>query len=274
MAQQWSRDMTHWGGIYFWKTISSAHPFFVFRGSNAKLFFAIYLFYFWDKLTPDRKMTTHLTSDMLPPNDKTSHSHRFFSHTWTPRHGIFTWTLQTDLVMHDHQGLFKKMICTCQPWFCSCVSFILRLSNISISIFAQVDRIIFIQQHGSLHLYRPSHFMDGGDADQWWPIPSNDRISLDLSPIGQHSTESGDGGTHRICATDKSRKDQHGAEYHQLSFLTHVRANDTRSSIMTSLLSNHFRIGLNLQIQLRQLTFHHIDHFLRCHIKHFDISQF
>ena len=47
---------------------------FVFPGSNTKLFLAIYLLYFRDMLWHDRNTPTHLTSDMRPLNDITSHS--------------------------------------------------------------------------------------------------------------------------------------------------------------------------------------------------------
>ena len=45
----------------------------VFRGSNTKLFFAIYLLYFRHMLWHDRNITTHLTLDTRPMNDDPSH---------------------------------------------------------------------------------------------------------------------------------------------------------------------------------------------------------
>ena len=58
-----------------------------------------------------------------------------------------------------------------------------------------------IDHHGSLQLQRAPHFMDGGDADQLSSIPSDDRITLDLPPHRQSSSEPADGGTHRLCST-------------------------------------------------------------------------
>ena len=65
-----------------------------------------------------------------------------------------------------------------------------------------------------MQLSRASHIIDGGDADQWRAIPSDDRISLDLAPGGQPSTESGDGGTHRLCPAQQSAPDQKSIRYH------------------------------------------------------------
>ena len=44
---------------------------FGFRGSNTKLFFAIYLLYFRDMLWHDQNITNHLTSHSSPPNENT-----------------------------------------------------------------------------------------------------------------------------------------------------------------------------------------------------------
>ena len=46
---------------------------FVFRGSNTKLFFTIYILYFRHMLWLERNTPTHLTSDTRPTNDNTSH---------------------------------------------------------------------------------------------------------------------------------------------------------------------------------------------------------
>ena len=47
---------------------------FVFRSSNTKLSFTIYLLYFRDMLWHECNITTHLTTNTRPPNDITSHS--------------------------------------------------------------------------------------------------------------------------------------------------------------------------------------------------------
>ena len=62
---------------------------FVFRGSNTKLFFAIYLLYFYYMLWHERNTPTHLTSDMRLLNDITSFSHLLCSYTCI--HSLSTW---------------------------------------------------------------------------------------------------------------------------------------------------------------------------------------
>ena len=43
------------------------------------------------------------------------------------------------------------------------------------------------------------------DADQLWTIPADDRITVDLTPGVQTSTESAEGGRHRICPNSPIR---------------------------------------------------------------------
>ena len=76
-----------------------------------------------------------------------------------------------------------------------------------------------IKQHGSMQLSRPEHQLDGRDAAHWWSIPSGDRISLDLAPGGQSSTDSGDVGAHRLCPTHQSAQDHCSDRYHLSLFL-------------------------------------------------------
>ena len=109
--------------------------------------------------------------------------------------------------------------------------------------------------------------MDGGDAYQWWSIPSDDRISLDLAPGGQPSTQSGDVCTHRLCSThhsthvhDSTRYRHLLSQYSSLSNLTLTTPISSRQSFSTrhhfthfviSLLgsSDGFRLGVNPQPQ-------------------------
>ena len=115
------RTMVTWhdgssGRNLFLENYRISASLFVLRGSNIKLFFAIYLFYFSDILRHDRNlirhhtrallmttrlshtgsgrphgtlltrlqiMTIHLTSGTLPPNVLSSFSHRLWSHMCT-----------------------------------------------------------------------------------------------------------------------------------------------------------------------------------------------
>ena len=145
---------------------------FVFRGSNTKLFFGFYLLYCRDMLWHHRNMkihqdsrrlnditshtctarthgnlltpldivTPHVTSDIRPPNDNTSFSHRLWSQMCRPPPTL-TSSLRSSARTLGHACLYKGVICTCHPWFCSCLSFILRLSQISSLVFALVERV-------------------------------------------------------------------------------------------------------------------------------------
>ena len=66
-----------------------------------------------------------------------------------------------------------------------------------------------IERHGCLQLARASHVRDGGAADQWCSMPSDDRIPLDLTPGGEPSTESADVGRPNLGSTRQSSQDDH-----------------------------------------------------------------
>ena len=194
---------------------------FVFRGSNTKLFSLIYLLYSCVKLRYDPKKATRLTSytpfewHYLSPRpslvahletsslDLTSWhliSERTcgllmtttLSHTGSGRTHedlLPLWHLRSDLPcahfdMHDDQGLYKAVICTWRLLFCSCLSFSPRLSHISrINLLYWIDSNRTSWIVATISSRKP---LDGGYAAHWWSIPSDDRISLDLSPGGNH----------------------------------------------------------------------------------------
>ena len=60
--------------------------------------------------------------------------------------------------------------------------------------------------------------MGSGDADEWWSMPSHDRISLDLTLGVQAFTESREAGGHRLCPTLQSAQDHHFAIYNHRLF--------------------------------------------------------
>ena len=165
--EQWSRDSSL--RILFLEVYPISASLFLFRGSKIKLFIAIYLWYFCAMLWHEQNITIHLTSNMLTPNDISSHSHCLWSHTckspplssWnhdnspnirhTPsndntsqshRSGhpcphflysdIIAPNFREHLVMNVHQCLYKGVICPCQVWFCSC--FIPSLSKLNLHL--------------------------------------------------------------------------------------------------------------------------------------------
>ena len=167
----WHDDSS--GRNLYLENYSITASIFVFSGSNTKLFFAIYLLYFRDMLWHDRYMTTHqtralrmatplthsgsarthanlltpldivtphVTSEMRPPIDNTSFSHRLWSQMCKPPPTL-TSSLRSSARTLGDACLYKGVICTCHPWFWSCLSFILRLSQISSLVFALVERV-------------------------------------------------------------------------------------------------------------------------------------
>ena len=114
---------------------------------------------------PDRNMTSHLTTNMRPRNDITSHSHRLWSHTWKHPHSTenMTTLLTSDMPPQNdnssfshrlwshmwrslptvryivwssarrlgHACLYKDVIFKCHVWFCSSLRYNLRLTHIS-----------------------------------------------------------------------------------------------------------------------------------------------
>ena len=77
-----------------------------------------------------------------------------------------------------------------------------------------------LEHHGSMQLSRPQHQLDCGDAAHWRTIPSDDRISLDLAPGGEYSTDSADVGTHRLCPTHQSAQVQCSLRHHLSLFFS------------------------------------------------------
>ena len=119
-----------------------------------------------------------------------------------------------------------------------------------------------IEHHGTKQLSLPEHQLDGGHAAQWWSIPSDVRITLDLPPYRQSSSETGDGGTHRLYSTHQSAPDRFAARYHHLSFVTQHLLDVTWCCILTPKISNRFRTEHHFPIPHRQLPFH-LDHLLQ-----------
>ena len=154
-------------------------------------------------------MTTHLTSDIHPPNDNISFSHLLCSHTWNPHS---TWHLLHSDLPRTHSDMHAYI----KAWFAhvnhdfanfqGTFSVSLTSREINCSGGSNISRT-FSVQHGSMQLSGPEHQLDGGDAAHWWTIPSDDRISLDLQPHRQSSFESGDVGAHRLCPTHQSAQD-------------------------------------------------------------------
>ena len=119
MAQQWSRYiMTHRGGIYFWKTISLA-IFFLCSPAAIQNYFSQFTFYTSD--------TYRVKSITCPEWELFSHSHQLCMHIWTPRLDIRIPIVCINLVMHDIQGLYERVICRSQAWSCSFLIVIPRL---------------------------------------------------------------------------------------------------------------------------------------------------
>ena len=102
----------------------------------------------------------------------------------------------------------------------------------------------FIERDGSLKLSLPEHQLDGGDAAHCWSIPSDHRITLNLTPGGQPSTDSGDAGTLRLYPTHQSAPDHFRARYHHSSLLSH------RIFLCHSLFHSHFSTSSNIHTDL------------------------
>ena len=111
--------------------------------------------------------------------------------------------------------------------------------------------------HGSLQLSRPEHQLDFGDASHWWSIPSVHRISLDVAPGGQPSTDSGDVGAHRLCPTYQSGQVHLRARYHHSSLLAKQILKCHAPFHAHFSTSYHSRTILHFPLQLSQLHFHH-----------------
>ena len=236
MAQQWSREMmTHGGGIDFLKTIPLSHLFLCSSAARQNYF----LQFTFILLSHDLPRSEHEISSHI--RDAPSEWHHLYITQPRVAHmssHLFTWHLlpfdlrraQPD--MHDHQGLYKGVICTCNVWFCWCSSFI-RVSLTS-HYWSCSAGSSHIEQHWSMQLSRPEQQNVGWDADQWSSISSADRITLNLQPGEQPSTKSCDGGAHRLSLAHQSPQVQHSTRYHHLFLMPQLRIDVTWCSILTS----------------------------------------
>ena len=129
MAQQWSRDMmSHRGGIYFWKTISWAHHFLCSATPIQNYFFQFTIY--TSATCSGMKKLTCSGSEW----QQFSRTPALLTHMWTPPlQDILIPILRAHVVMREHQGLYKGVICTREEWSYSCSCFILHLCLASIS---------------------------------------------------------------------------------------------------------------------------------------------
>ena len=133
-----------------------------------------------------------------------------------PRHHSHSYlcrTLSSSLthcsLMSPDQSIYKAVLnCHLMRGINLPVMLSLKFDSLHVSshlfIFEMVDSQLLVQENGSLQRAHTWHELAGGDAHQWWAIPTNDRITLDVASPRQSFSEYRDEVAHHRSSILKS----------------------------------------------------------------------